>query len=256
MTVTTIPIKPPKSLIRPVARAVSEYNLIRPDDRVLVAISGGKDSLTLLHILLHLKRHAPTGFELAAITIDPRKQGYDPSPLKNYMQSLGVKYYYQSQTIVQRAVPHTGKHSHCTYCGRIKRNIMYATARREGYNVLAIAQHLDDLAESFLMSAFYSGQLRTMKAAYMNEQRDLRIVRPMIYVRERQNDAYAKESKLPVIAESCPACVSIPTQRQHLKQWLATEEKHNKNLFKNLLTTIKPLLIQDYNVRNSDVKKV
>ncbi|MGD8593949.1 MAG: ATP-binding protein [Gammaproteobacteria bacterium] len=255
MSVTTITIKPPKSLIRPIGRAISDYGLIRPNDRVLVALSGGKDSLSLLHVLLHLQRHAPVHFDVAAITVDPQKQGYDPSPLKDYMQQLGITYFYQSQPVVQRSISHMQKLSHCTYCARIKRNIMYATARRESYNVLALAQHLDDLAESFLMSAFYSGQLRTMKAMYFNEHQDVRIVRPMIYVRERQTIAYAKESDLPVIPESCPACVIKPQQRQHMKSWLAEEEKHNKNLFKNLLTTIKPLMLQDYNIRNSDVVK-
>lgn len=255
MSVTNISIKPPKSLIRPIGRAISDFSLIRANDRVLVAISGGKDSLTLLHVLLHLKRHAPVHFDVAAITVDPQKQGYDPSPLRNYMQSLDITYYYQSQPIVQRSISHMQKHSHCTYCARIKRNIMYATARREGYNVLALAQHLDDIAESFLMSAFYSGQLRTMKAQYFNEQGDVRIVRPLLYVRERQTIAYAKEAGLPIIAESCPACVIKPVHRQHMKSWLAEEEKHNKLLFKNLLTTIKPLLTQDYNIRNSDAVK-
>jgi tRNA 2-thiocytidine biosynthesis protein TtcA len=255
MSVTLTTINPPKSLIRPIARAVSEFGLIRPDDRVLIAVSGGKDSLTLLHAMLHLKRHAPLGFELAAVTVDPQKPGYDPSPLKDYMQELGVKYFYQSQPVVQRSISHMQKLSHCTYCARIKRNIMYATARRERYNVLALAQHLDDLAESFLMSAFYSGQLRTMKAMYLNEHRDVRIVRPLLYVRERQTVAYAKEAALPVINESCPSCFVKPQQRQHMKAWLAEEEKHNKNLFKNLLTTMKPLLTQEYNIRNSDVAK-
>lgn len=254
MAVTTIPMQPPKSLIRPVGRAISDFNLIRPDDRVLLALSGGKDSLALLHLLLHLKRYAPGGFEMAAITIDPQKEGYDPSPLKAYTKSLGVKYYYQAQPIVQRTTSQMGKQSHCTYCARIKRNIMYATARREGYNVLAFAHHLDDLAESFLMSAFYSGQLRTMKAQFMNEQKDLRIIRPLIYVREQQTQTFARDANLPVIEETCPACFVKPAQRQHLKALLAEEEKHNKNLFKNLLTTIKPLLNQNYNIRNSDVK--
>jgi tRNA(Ile)-lysidine synthase TilS/MesJ len=198
----------------------------------------------------------PGSYDIAAVTVDPQKQGFDPSPLKAYMQSLGVKYFYQAQPIMQRTVTHLGRHPHCTYCSRIKRSIMYATARREGYNVLALGHQLDDMAESFLMSAFHSGQLRTMKAQYMNEHGDVRIVRPMIYVRERQNEAYAKEANLPVIPESCPACVNVPEHRQHLRQWLAEEEKHNRSLFKNLLTAIKPLLNQEYAVRNSDVKKL
>jgi tRNA 2-thiocytidine biosynthesis protein TtcA len=247
-------ITPPKALLRPVGRAIADYNMVQPGDKILVAVSGGKDSLTLLHVLLHLKRHAPVNFDVAAITVDPQVEGYDPSHLKDYMQSLGVKFFYQSQPIMQRAVDHMGKASYCSFCSRMKRGIMYATARREGYNVLALGQHLDDLAESFLMSAFHGGQLRTMKAHYVNDDGDLRVIRPLLYTRERQTAAYAKECALPVVADSCPACFQMPTQRQHMKDLLAAEEKHNRNLFKNLLTTMRPLLNQEYYVRASDVK--
>ncbi|MGD8558037.1 MAG: ATP-binding protein [Gammaproteobacteria bacterium] len=247
-------ITPPKALLRPVGRAIADYNMVKPGDKVLVAVSGGKDSLTMLHVLLHLKRHAPVDFDVAAITVDPQVEGYDPSHLRDYMPSLGVKYFYQSQPIMQRAVDHMGKSSYCSFCSRMKRGIMYATARREGYNVLALGQHLDDLAESFLMSAFHGGQLRTMKAHYVNDDGDLRVIRPLIYTRERQTAAYAKECSLPVIPDSCPACFEMPTQRQHMKELLAAEEKNNRNLFKNLLTTMRPLLNQDYYVRASDVK--
>ena len=119
---------------------------------------------------------------------------------------------------------------------------MYTTCRREGYNVLALAQHLDDLAESFLMSAFHGGQLRTMKANYTNQDGDVRIIRPMVYVRERQTADFAQSAEFPVIPDSCPACFSMPTERQHMKELLASEELHNKTLFKSLLTAIKPLL--------------
>lgn len=247
-------ITPPKALLRPVGRAIADYNMVQTGDKILVAVSGGKDSLTLLHVLLHLKRHAPVDFNVAAITVDPQVEGYDPSHLKDYMHGLGVKFFYQSQPIMQRAVDHMGKASYCSFCSRMKRGIMYATARREGYNVLALGQHLDDLAESFLMSAFHGGQLRTMKAHYVNDDGDLRVIRPLLYTRERQTAAYATECSLPVVADSCPACFQMPTQRQHMKELLAAEEKNNRNLFKNLLTTMRPLLNQDYYVRASDVK--
>ena len=254
MTATTLPIRPPKSLLRQVGRAITDFQMIRANDRVLVGVSGGKDSLSLLHILLHLKRHAPIHFDVAAITVDPQVEGFDPSPLKDTMRALDVTYFYQSQPIMQRAVHHMGNDSYCSFCSRMKRGIMYATARREGYNVLALAQHLDDLAESFLMSAFHGGQLRTMKAAYTNDDGDLRIIRPLIYTRERQTESFAREAQLPVIGDNCPACFDMPTQRQHMKLLLAEEEKNNKNLFKNLLATIRPLLNQEYYVRNSDMK--
>ena len=252
--ISVTPIKAPKALLRPIGRAIADYNMIKSGDKVLVAVSGGKDSLTMLHVLLHLKRNAPIPFDVAAITVDPQVEGYDPSHLQDYMRSLGVRFFYQSQPIMQRAVDHMGKASYCSFCSRMKRGIMYATARREGYNVLALGQHLDDLAESFLMSAFHGGQLRTMKAHYTIDEGDLRVIRPLIYVRERQTASYAKECNLPLVADSCPACFQMPTQRQHMKLLLAEEEKRNRNLFKNLLTTMRPLLNQDYYVRASDVE--
>jgi tRNA(Ile)-lysidine synthase TilS/MesJ len=124
----------------------------------------------------------------------------------------------------------------------MKRGIMYTTCRREGYNVLALAQHLDDLAESFLMSAFHGGQLRTMKACYVNDEGDVRIVRPLVYCREAQTAAFAARAGLPVVPDSCPACFSAPTQRQHMKQLLAREERENPHLFANLLHAMRPLM--------------
>ncbi len=220
--------------------------MIREGDRILVGVSGGKDSLSLLHILRHLQRCAPVHFELAALTVDPQVEGFDPSLLKNYMAELGVPYFYQSTAIEARAKEQMGKDSFCAFCSRIKRGVMYRTARDEGYNVLALAQHLDDLAESFLMSAFHGGQLRTMKAHYENDTGDVRIIRPLVFARERQTAAFAMEAELPVIPDSCPACFDKPTQRQHMKELLASEEKSNKGLFKSLLTTLKPLMTSSY----------
>jgi len=121
---------------------------------------------------------------------------------------------------------------------------MYSTARREGYNVLALAQHLDDLAESFMMSAFHQGQLRTMKAHYLNDDGDIRIIRPLVYVRERQTADFAREARLPIIPDSCPACFSMPTQREHMKALLHAEERQYKNLYKNLLSAMRPLMLE------------
>ena len=244
--VSRLPLAPPKSLMRPVGRAIKDFDMIREGDRILVGVSGGKDSLSLLHILRHLQRCAPVHFELAALTVDPQVEGFDPSLLKNYMAELGVPYFYQSTAIEARAKEQMGKDSFCAFCSRIKRGVMYRTARDEGYNVLALAQHLDDLAESFLMSAFHGGQLRTMKAHYENDTGDVRIIRPLVFARERQTAAFAMEAELPVIPDSCPACFDKPTQRQHMKELLASEEKSNKGLFKSLLTTLKPLMTSSY----------
>jgi tRNA(Ile)-lysidine synthase TilS/MesJ len=134
--------------------------------------------------------------------------------------------------------------SFCAYCARMKRGIMYTTCRREGYNVLALAQHLDDLAESLLMSIFHAGQLRTMKARYLNDRGDIRIIRPLVYCRENQTAAFAQAAGLPVVADSCPACFTAPTQRAYMKQLLAREERQNKHLFANILHAMRPLMAQ------------
>jgi tRNA 2-thiocytidine biosynthesis protein TtcA len=239
-------LTPPKSLLRPVGRAIKDFDMIREGDRILVGISGGKDSLSLLHLLLHLQRHAPVRFEVAALTVDPQVEGFEPARLKPYMAALGVDYFFRSQPIMEQAQEHMNNDSFCAYCSRMKRGIMYATLRQHGYNVLALAQHLDDLAESFLMSAFHGGQLRTMKACYTNDAGDVRIIRPLVYARERQTAAFARDAGLPVVPDSCPACFDMPTQREHMKALLMGEEAHNKQLFKSLLATLRPLMHADY----------
>jgi tRNA 2-thiocytidine biosynthesis protein TtcA len=231
-----------KRLMRPVGRAIADFDMIRDQDRVLLGLSGGKDSLSLLHILNQLQRHAPIHFELGAVTVDPLVQGFDPATLQPYVQGLGIPYFYQREPILARAMEHIDGNSYCSWCARMKRGVMYATARREGYNVLALAQHLDDLAESFLMSAFYGGRLKTMKAHYRISAGDLRVIRPLVYVRERQTRDFAASAQLPVILDSCPSCFSVPTERQHMKELLAAEERRNPRLFKSLLATLRPLM--------------
>jgi tRNA 2-thiocytidine biosynthesis protein TtcA len=238
-------LKVSKNLMRPVGRAIADFGMIADGDRVLLGLSGGKDSLSLLHILNQLRRHAPIGFELAAVTVDPQVEGFDPSRLKAYLDDLGIPYFYQEEPILERAREHIDGDSYCSWCARMKRGVMYATARREGYNVLALAQHLDDLAESFLMSAFHGGRLKTMKANYRVTEGDIRVIRPLVYVRERQTRDFAESAGLPVIFDSCPACFTMPTQRQHMKELLAGEEKQNPRLFKSLLATLRPLMSID-----------
>ncbi len=230
--------------MRPVGRAIADYAMIREGDRVLLGLSGGKDSLSLLHILLHLQRHAPIRFSVGAVTVDPEIPGFDPSPLKAYLAALDVPYFYSSQPIAADAEKHANEpgFSFCAFCARMKRGILYTTARREGYNVLALAQHLDDVAESFLMSAFHGGKLNTMKAHYTNNDGDIRIIRPLVYARERQTDDFSRQAELPIIPDNCPACFKMPTEREHMKQLLAGEEQRNTQLFKSLLTAMRPLM--------------
>ena len=132
--------------------------------------------------------------------------------------------------------------SFCAFCSRIKRGLMYQVARENNYNVLALGQHLDDLAESFMMSAFHNGKIKTMKANYLNDRGDVRVIRPLVFVRENQLREFSIQSKLPIIIDNCPACFSKPTEREYYKQLLKKEEKRVPNLFKNLLNAMKPIM--------------
>jgi tRNA(Ile)-lysidine synthase TilS/MesJ len=234
--------RPPKALLRKIGRAIADYGMIREGDRILLGVSGGKDSLSLLQVLLHLRAHAPVRFELGVITVDPEVEGFDPSSLTAYYDRLGVPWHYEEQPIMEDAKQRMQGDSFCAYCARMKRGIMYSTCRKHGYNVLALAQHLDDLAESFLMSAFHQGRLGTMKAHYVNDAGDIRVIRPLVYVRETQTAAFASDAGLPIIPDSCPACFSAPTQRAHFKQLLAREERDNPQLFAKLLSAMRPLM--------------
>jgi tRNA 2-thiocytidine biosynthesis protein TtcA len=237
-------VKPPKKILRPSGKAIVNLGMIRHRDRVLVAVSGGKDSLSLLHTLAHFQAHAPIQFELGAITIDPQSDDFDPSRLIPYIRGLGIDYHFVSEPIVELASKHMKKDSFCAFCSRMRRGLMYKTARHNNYNVLALGQHLDDLAESFLMSALHGGRLKTMKAHYVNDDGDIRIIRPFVYVRERQLRDFASGANLPVIHDNCPACFAKPTQRQHMKELLASQEATYPNTFKTLLSTMKPLMEQ------------
>jgi tRNA(Ile)-lysidine synthase TilS/MesJ len=235
-------IKPPKSLLRKVGRAIADFDMIREGDRILLGVSGGKDSLCLLQVLRHLQSYAPVKFELGVITVDPEVEGFNPAELKPFYDSIDIPYHYRQQPIMEQAKAQMDGDSFCSYCSRMKRGIMYSICRKQGYNVLALAQHLDDLAESLLMSMFHGGQLRTMKAHYLNDAGDIRIIRPLAYCRETQTGAFAREALLPIVPDSCPACFSMPTQRDHMKQLLAQEERNNRHLFANLLHAMRPLM--------------
>lgn len=181
-------------------------------------------------------------FHLGAITVDPGSSLYDPRPLKKYLAALGVPYFYEEQCIVEQASTLPECSSICSFCSRMKRGRIYACARREGYNVLALGQHLDDLAESFLMSVFHNGRLRTMKANYFVREGDLRVTRPFVYVREKNLRKFAEEKRLPVIAENCPACFEAPKERHRVKQLLAAQEILFPKLYPSLCSAMHPLM--------------
>jgi tRNA(Ile)-lysidine synthase TilS/MesJ/selenocysteine lyase/cysteine desulfurase len=237
-------VEPPARLLTRFKHSVLRYKMIWPGDRVMLGLSGGKDSLTCLHLLAALRKLLPFDFEIHACTIDPQSPGFDPTPLIGYCRALGVPYHLESDDIIGAAgrCMDDKRASICAFCSRMKRGMLYSACRREGCNVLALAQHMDDLAESLLMSAFHNGLLRTMKAHYSNAEGDVRVIRPLVQARERDLRDFAETSKLPVIEDNCPACFAAPTERYRMKQLLRAQEQVFPGIVENIGKSLEPLL--------------
>lgn len=242
-------IKPPAKLMRYITQAIMQWDMIQEGDRLLLGLSGGKDSLTLLHCLLEFQRKLPVKFEIEVCTIDPLTPSFDPSPLIPYVESLGLKYHYIRDNIIERAntAGTNGQivKSLCSFCARMKRGNLYATARRNNCNKLVLAQHLDDCAESFLMSALHNGFIRTMKANYRINAGDLSVIRPMVYCRESLMTDFAKTNNLPIINENCPACFEEPKERARIKKLLSREETLYPNIHDKIRRAIIPIMHDD-----------
>jgi len=239
------PIPPPKKLMKVVGQCIADWNMIEEGDRVCLGLSGGKDSISMLHILMALKAKAPVNFTIACATVDPQTSSFDPSPMIPYLKALGITYHYLSQPIIEMASTRLQGDSLCAFCARFKRGLLYSCCRENKYNKLVLAQHLDDLAESFLMSVLHNGQLRTMKANYLNDAGDVTIIRPLSYARESMCRDFAKDSRFPVINENCPACFEEPKERARVKQLLAQEESMVPSLFFNMRKALLPLMVDE-----------
>ena len=266
-------VKPPAKLMRTATQAIVQWNMINDGDRLLLGLSGGKDSLSLLHLLLEFKRIRPIKFDIEVCTIDPMTPSFDPSPLIPYVESLGLTYHYIRDDIVSRAnnAGKSGKmvSSLCAFCARMKRGNLYSCARKNSCNKLVLAQHLDDCAESMMMSMMHNGFLRTMKANYAIDAGDLSVIRPLIYCREGLMTAFAKDANLPVINENCPgtfgsfahsvypsfevthtthllsACFEEPKERARIKKMLSREETLYPNFYDNIRRSLIPLMHDD-----------
>ena len=236
---------PPKKIMSMVGKAIKDWNLIEEGDSLLLGLSGGKDSLALLHVLLAFQKKAPVNFSIACATVDPQTESFDPSPLIPYVQSLGVTYHFLSEPIVELAKSKLQGDSLCAFCSRFKRGLLYSCCRANGYNKLVLAQHLDDLAESFFMSAMHNGQVRTMKANYKIEAGDVKVIRPLVYVREAATRDFSVQERLPIINENCPACFEQPKERHRMKKLLQQEEAMTPALFANLRRAFVPLMTDE-----------
>ena len=241
--------KPPAKLMRLCTQAMIQWDMLEDGDRLLLGLSGGKDSMSLLHVLLEFQKKLPIRFEIEVCTIDPMTPSFDPSPLIPYVESLGLKYHYIRDDIVERAAS-AGKDgklvsSLCAFCARMKRGNLYSTARRANCNKLVLAQHLDDLAESFMMSVMHNGFLRTMKANYKINAGDLSVIRPLAYCRESLMTEFAKSANFPIINENCPACFEEPKERARMKKLLSKEEALYPSFYDNIKRAMLPLMHDD-----------
>ena len=243
-------VTPPPKVMKSLAKANAHWGMIQPGDKVLLGLSGGKDSLALLHCLAAYQRRFPPGsWSFAVATVDPGTDAFNPRPLIPYVESLGLTYHYLENPIMQWAADgHMQGDSICAFCSRMKRGALYSCCREHGYNKLALAQHLDDQAESFLMSTLHNGKLRVMKASYTIDAGDIDVIRPFVYVRERALRDFSYAAGLPVIADNCPACFEEPKERHSVKKLLQKEEAVFPSVYSCILRAMTPVmdpLVQD-----------
>ena len=213
-----------KRLLRDVGRAIADFRLIEPGDRILVGISGGKDSFTLLHLLRKLQASAPIPFSLLACNLDQGHPGFPAAQLEQYLKSTGADVLMlreDTYRVVKRLVPE-GKTA-CSVCSRLRRGILYGAAREHGCTKIALGHHRDDLIESLLMSMLFAGKIRSMPPRLRSDDGENVVIRPLCYAAEADIAAFAREMKFPVIP--CDLCGSQENlMRRRVKDLLSTLE--------------------------------
>lgn len=197
-------------------KAIEDYQMIQPGDRIAIGISGGKDSLTLLYAMAKLMHFYPIPYELIAITVDLGFDGFDTSELAKYSETLQVPYYVEKTQIAQivfdaRKEPHP-----CSLCSRMRKGAFNETAQKLGCNKIAYAHHKDDVLHSFLMSILYEGRIHTFSPVTNLEKSQLTLIRPLIYAYEGEIRSFAKDHQLPVSKNPCPA--DGVTKRQEARE--------------------------------------
>jgi tRNA(Ile)-lysidine synthase TilS/MesJ len=220
-----------------VGQTNAQYGLIKENDTILLGLSGGKDSLSLAHILKHMQRVAPFDFTFKAVTI-AYGMGEDLQRLHAHCMEHGIEHEIVETQIFDVAQDKIrANSSFCSFFSRMRRGALYTYALEKGYKKLALAHHLDDAVESFFMNFSYNGTLRSMPPIYKAEN-GLEVIRPLIAVRERQLIDCAKETGIPVVGdEACPAMrfdVKMPVARAQTKAMLAQMEANNTELFVSL----------------------
>jgi tRNA(Ile)-lysidine synthase TilS/MesJ len=231
-----------KKLLRVFGRTNAQYELIQEGDKVLLGLSGGKDSLALAHILKYVSQHAPFKFEFETVTVSYNMPGETYDFITKHCEEYGIKHtVYESNTFQLAKDKMRQNSSFCSFFSRMRRGCLYTYALENGFNKVALAHHLDDAVESFFMNFTYNGALRSLPPMY-TAQNGLKVIRPLIFARERQLRDFAKSNDFFVIGdEACPAFrmdAKPPIARAKTKELLANLEKENPEIFVSLKTAL------------------
>jgi len=222
-----------------VGKAIADYQMIADGDHVMVCLSGGKDSYTLLDVLLSLQRSAPVSFEITAVNLDQKQPGFPADVLPGYLTDLGVRYHIIEQNtyaVVKRVIP-SGK-TMCGLCSRLRRGALYRFAAENGISKIALGHHRDDIVETLFLNMFFGGKLKAMPPKLLSADRRHIVIRPLCYVPERQIARYAAARAFPIIP--CTLCGSQPNmQRGAVKSMLREWELKFPGRIESIFSSIR-----------------
>ena len=231
-------IKLEKRLCRLAGQAIVDYNMIEAGDRVMVCVSGGKDSFTLLDILQKLQQRAPIDFELVAVNLDQKQPGFPADVLPAYLQSTGLPFHIETQdtySVVKKMVPE-GK-TMCSLCSRLRRGILYTVARRLGCNKIALGHHRDDIVATFFLNMFFGAKLKSMPPKLVSDNGEFMVIRPLAYVKEADTARWAEHMQFPIIP--CNLCGSQEhLQRKQVGHMLKEWEKQHPGRTEMILQSL------------------
>ena len=227
-----------KRLLRLAGQAIADYNMIEAGDRVMVCMSGGKDSHGLLDVLLKLRSRAPIDFEIVAVNLDQRQPGFPADVLPSYLRSLGVPFRIETQdtySIVTRVIPE-GK-TYCSLCSRLRRGILYRVATELGATKIALGHHRDDIVATFFLNLFHGGKLKGMPPKLVSDDGRHVVIRPLAYVREEDLSRYAQDRRFPIIP--CNLCGSQDNlQRQEARKMLAEWDRRHPGRVQTIFNSL------------------